>query len=99
MTREVILSALQDVEELKRKLQALLTLEEASQKAARKSVPLKRENGRLTDEGVNRLRSMIDAGRTDSEIARELLISPTATYHQRQKYLAENAGARRRGGN
>jgi hypothetical protein len=96
VTREVILSALHDVEELKKKLQALLTLEEAQK--SRKSVLLKRENGRLTDEGVNRLRSMIDAGRTDSEIARELSISPTATYHQRQKYLAEKAGARRRVG-
>lgn len=95
MTREVILSALHDIEELKKKLQALLTLEEASQKSTRKSVLLKRENGRLTDEGVNRLRSMIDAGRTDSEIARELSISQTAAYHQRQKYLAE-AGTRRR---
>lgn len=98
MTREVILSALQDVEELKKKLQALLTLEEASQKTTRKNVLLKRENGRLTDEGVNRLRSMIDAGRTDAEIARELLISQTASYHQRQKYLAERAAPRRKVG-
>lgn len=98
MTREVILSALQDVEELKKKLEALLTLEQAAQKTARRSVLLKRDNGRLTDEGVNRLRSMIDAGRIDSEIARELSISPTATYHQRQKYLAEKAGARRKVG-
>jgi DNA-binding NarL/FixJ family response regulator len=95
MTRDLIVSALRDVESLKKRLRAVLGGYNDSARG-RKAARLKKENGRLTDAGVERVRIMIDAGRTDTEIARELEVTPAAVRPHRAKYSSEKVAPRRR---
>ena len=96
MNEDLLKGALRQLDALRATL--VVALAKAEQvNHAKPAVPTKHENGRLTDHGVMELRSMIDAGFQDSEIARALEITQPAVYNQRQKYLAETPRRRKAG--
>jgi hypothetical protein len=51
---------------------------------------LKTDTGRLTEAGVAELRRMVDANVRDSDIARQLQITPAAVAGRRQAYASES---------
>jgi hypothetical protein len=90
MQLDLINSALEDVDRLKGRLEALRSaLQNGSDQPAEQ--PIKNRDGRLTEFGLAKLRSMLDAGHSPSDIARALDVSPSAIIHQRNRYLAEMA--------
>jgi hypothetical protein len=93
MNRSLIEAALRDVDTLKDRLERLLATTDQQHKGTPKVV-LKKDNGRLTDAGIRYVRDLIDGGRSDSEIARELDVTPTAIWNQRNRYFAEKAAPR-----
>lgn len=96
MQRELIDAALTDVDRLKERLEALrATIESEGDRPPER--PTKNRDGRLTEFGVAKLRSMLDAGHSPSDIARALDVSPSAVIHQRNRYLAEMAQGFRQG--
>jgi len=86
MDREIILAALKDVDELKRKLEAVLR--HAAEPEGNDEV-LKREDGRLTEAGIKRMQQLFAAGHGNTEIARILDISQPSVSRQRTKYEAD----------
>ncbi len=80
---------MQDLQDMQAKLQGILTVIRNETGRIGQSPEIKRENGRLTDAGVQFLRNMIERNVADSEIARTLDITPSAVHHQKHKYLAE----------
>ncbi len=58
--------------------------------------PLKQANGRLSEAGVRLCRTMLDADRSPSEIARELDVTVPAVLNQRNRYLAEKRSSKRK---
>jgi FixJ family two-component response regulator len=95
LTLDLLRGALNQLETLKTTLEAALAKAEHTA-SGKPQVPAKHANGRLTDHGVRELRSMIDAGRLDAEIARALDITQPAVHNQRQKYMAERMTSKRR---
>jgi hypothetical protein len=90
MQLDLIDSALADLDRLKGRLEALRSaLNNGSEPLQEQSI--KNRDGRLTEYGLAKLRSMLDAGYPPSDIARALEISPSAVIHQRNRYFAEKA--------
>ena len=95
MTRKLVLSALKDLEQLRSRLDELLaTYDSAAREGA--SEAWLRPSGRLTDAGVWKIRSMIDEDCTDTEIAREISVTPAAIRPHRAKYIEEKSRSRSR---
>ena len=90
-----IRDVLTDLELLRKKLEAIQV--EADSRGE-DELTVKKPNGRLTEAGIRRLYSMMQAGHTDAEIARELSIMHSSVIPYRQDSSAkraEESGARR----
>jgi hypothetical protein len=89
MSLDIINGALDDLERLREKLISLRAMAENDiTKTETGQPPVKDRKGHLTEFGVAKLREWLDAGYTQSDIARALGITPAAVNNQRNIYLA-----------
>jgi len=85
---DLIERALNDLDRTRQTLAALYKQVEQGMKDG-SALAFKNDHGRLTEAGVHKLRSLIDAGAPDSEIARELEVTQPAVMNHRRRYVAE----------
>jgi DNA-binding NarL/FixJ family response regulator len=95
MNEDVLISVRADLESALRKVDALLAQAEKSARGS-EPPPLKRSNGRLTEAGVQKVRTMLDAGCGVAEIARALDISQPSVIQHRRNFEAERPTRKRR---
>jgi hypothetical protein len=88
-----IRDVLTDLELLRKKLEAIQV--EADSRGE-DELTVKKPNGRLTEAGIRRLYSMMQAGHTDAEIARELSIMHSSVIPYRQRFVGEKSRGKRR---
>jgi hypothetical protein len=85
---DLVDSALKDLEHLRRALEAIRQQLGTGVPEEGHAVGFKNPAGHLSEAGLRELRALIDAGVSDSEIARRLAVTQAAVLRRRREYLA-----------
>lgn len=93
---DLVDGALKDLEHLRRRLEAIRGQLDTRVQEDGHDVGFKNLAGHLSEAGLRELRALVDAGVSDSEIARRLAITQAAVLRRRREYLARRLDRDRR---
>lgn len=83
LRRSDLIAAIEDAKSTLRRLELMLEAYDSSTSSSNASDVYKTESNRLTEAGKNELKRLMSMGKTDSEIARILDLTPAAVYRYR----------------